>query len=630
MFVCVAMIQQVNTFLPYKWKKFMRIITSILACAVTASNLRRLIIDGQFDDLSSYPHSVALMICRAPTKANPNYVCGIHCSGSLIAPNAVVTAAHCVRDPQPAYDGESLYIDFDMFYVLAGSTDYDVVDWSSKSRLVKVKRAVHAGIGTNIRFPLDGDVALLELEECVEPIPDQIGYVKVATVKTEPANDNCQSITVSGFGQISNAPDPVRDDDGRRRIVTDVLQTHAVCRDAYVASIYGWTNPNQGTAQPVDYETVTPEQFLCTGGSSLRSVCYGDSGGGYVGPLNDGLQVVGVVSFGIGDFCTTSPDYSSRLSFRAKWILDQLKSGFSMCPSWGDSWEKSFASWPVPQAENFSDIYKSSRCPSLWQCLDGKKCIDHSLVCNKQSDCEDGSDEDSDYCATSPAYNERRAIKAAEADVFESRRSGHYLTKEFEEILQRKSEWVSLSAEKLVKFSQMEGSGTSSGIVITGVIRAAAKAVRPTPKSTSDGSVDNGAGWPTRYSGTPNSCGQAMIAYQAALLDAKTQDTRDDHWNPTMLSHACIDVGICAGDRSRQDIYDAESVCDSLKSFLNWNITALDYANNFNQRFDASCRSPSPPGFDPKQDGNVNTPKSVELTITGVLFALSIVGLVAF
>ncbi len=590
-------------------------------------HVRRLIIDGQFDNLSSHPHSVALMLCNAPTKFNPNYVCGIHCSGSLIAPNVVVSAAHCVRNPEPTYDDTALYVDFDRFYVLAGSTDYDVVDWSTKSRLVKVKQAVHAGIGTNIRFPMDGDVAVLELDECIEPIQDQIGYVKVATTLTEPANDNCQSITVSGFGQISNAPDIIRDDDGRRRTDQDVIQTHSVCRDAYVAGVYGWTNPNQGVADQAVSETVIPEMFLCTGGSTLHSVCFGDSGGGYVVPLDsNGMQVVGVVSFGIGEFCTTSPDYSSRLSFRAQWMLDELQSKFSTCPSWGTSWEKSFASWPLPEITNLSDIYKSSRCPSKWQCLDGSKCIDKSLVCNNKADCDDGSDEDSTYCATSSGNSNRVAVLSGK-----SKSRGDYLSQEFEDLLRTRSDWIKTSGEKLVRAFQDAQSGTP-GVVISGIIPAAAKAMRPLPKAAKDavGGGNNG-GWPTSYAGTPTGCEVSLESYKTALFDAKAQDTRDDKWDATVLSRACIDMNVCTGGlKFSQDFSDANSVCNSLKSFLNWNITAVDYASNFNDRFGAACQNPSPAGFDPREDATTNTPKSVELTVTGVLFAASVVVMIAF
>jgi hypothetical protein len=247
-----------------------RIFASILGYQVASTPVRRLILDGNIDSLSAHPYAVALMICEAPSDSQANYVCGILCSGSLIAPNVVVSAAHCVMGENPSFTLLSSQVNVGDLYILAGSTDYDFSDRSSGSRLVKVKQGRHPGYYTNIRFPRDGDVLLIELEECIEPIDDQISYVKVATVVTEPANDNCQSITVSGFGQISNAPDVIKDDDGRRRSITDTIHSHSVCREAYVAAKYGWTEANQGSADDKISQTVIPEMFLCPLGMLWR------------------------------------------------------------------------------------------------------------------------------------------------------------------------------------------------------------------------------------------------------------------------------------------------------------------------------------------------------------------------
>ena len=560
-----------------------RILSWILGYPVAAAPARRLIIDGNLDNLPAQTHAVALLVCQTPNDLSSNYICGTFCSGTLISPNVVVSAGHCLKGPRPSYDDGSIDLDTSDLFVLAGSTDYDMNDWSSKSRLVKVKQGVHAGYATNIRFPMDGDLALLELEDCIEAIQGQIAYARIATILTEPANDNCQSMTVSGFGQISNAPEPIRDADGRRRVITDIAHTHSVCRDAYVEAHHRLGSSPDEILQ----DTVIPEMFFCTGGSSLHSVCYGDSGGGYVAPLEEDIvQLVGVVSFGVGDFCTTSPDYSLRLSFHAQWILDQLESGFSTCPSWNGSWEKSFASWPLPEITQFSDVYLSSRCPTEWQCQDGRGCIDLSRVCDNQPDCEDGSDEDIDYCSASPAFSNR-------IDTVDAK---NHLRKDLDDLVQKNSDWIETSAEKLSIGSQ----STSPGVIIVGVLPGPSRSVRMLGKSA-DTPPSNNIGWPkSTYSGTPTDCDSALQTYTDALADAKAQDTRDDKWDASSLAEACIDLEVCnESTEVGQEFNDAEEVCSSLKSFLEWNVTVVDYAESFNERFDATCRDPKPNGFDP-------------------------------
>jgi hypothetical protein len=84
-------------------------------------------------------------------------------------------------------------------FVLVGSKSYQSVDWSSGASFVGVKRVVFGQYGTNIYYPFDGDIALLELTDCVEDaIP-----AKIATKATEPNTDECPVVTTDEFGHVS-------------------------------------------------------------------------------------------------------------------------------------------------------------------------------------------------------------------------------------------------------------------------------------------------------------------------------------------------------------------------------------------------------------------------------------------
>ena len=572
-----------------------------------ADNVRRLIIDGVIEDVNSDPFSVVMMYCRTRSDGSPS-VCGLMCTGSLIAPNVVLTAAHCTRSTGMPYKDPTLDIDFASTFILMGSSDYDGADWSANSRIVRVKKAVTGGYGENVRNPFDGDVALLELDECVSELPGVIETAKVATRDTEPAGGQCKDMTIVGYGMVSNAPDVINDADGKRRHIQDVLHSYSTCRDAFVAASMGWTTADQGSAPADVVMSVLPETNICTGGASVQSVCYGDSGGPTVADISGSSkkQVIGVTSFGFGAVCTLSPDYATRIAFRAPWIESVLETEYATCPGW--SVQDSFASWPLPTWTDLSTEYVSSRCVAgQWQCLSGQ-CIAAATVCNGASDCSDGSDEKSDYCSYVNAGGARRLSPASNA-----------LDDELAALIAAKESKASVNVVHVEK----EGvnrfkSAAAMGFTIAGIMKS--RALRP--KSSGkfwDGSV------PASAKGAACSAAAGSVQTQTTL--AQQANTIDDQWDPRPLNAACEQLIGCSGDPSSYS--DENDFCNKFIEYVVANASLADYANNFGARFNAACPQDvtyprdgvSPSAADPSGSTTTTVSGAAGLTLLFAVFA---------
>lgn len=211
------------------------------------------------------PYQAALV-----TAVNNNaYICG----GSLIAPNWILTAAHCINEGSTQSQ------------VRLGSTNINSMPYQE----IALQRIAHEMYNPNT---FENDVALFRIPtpptnlnlSLVELAPQTIGALTNETVRA------------SGFGFVTN----------RGPISPDLLKVNLralsndECRSLFPSGIQ-------------IYDTTLCAYWLMREG---EAVCSGDSGG----PLVFNNVQVGLVSFGLASGCTNGPQAFSRVSEYRDWF----------------------------------------------------------------------------------------------------------------------------------------------------------------------------------------------------------------------------------------------------------------------------------------------------------------------
>lgn len=188
------------------------------------------------------------------------------CGGALVAPDKVVTAAHCTRSRTVLGDRDRLPADLT---AVAGRADLD----TDAGRAVGVTAVWRHPSFTEVAA--GHDVATLTL---ATPLPYR--PITLAAAAPGPA-------TVHGWGRTGELSPPSR----RLREVDVPIRTDAEC----AAAIPGYQ----------------PDGMLCAGyPEGGKDACEGDSGG----PLTAAGRLVGLVSYGRGCARPGEPGVYTRLS----------------------------------------------------------------------------------------------------------------------------------------------------------------------------------------------------------------------------------------------------------------------------------------------------------------------------
>lgn len=262
-------------------KKLTKVLFTVLSTSIIASSLQALplkysqnksnkIVGGVVSDITKHPYIVSLQNAR-----------GHYCGGSLIAPNFVLSAGHCVDFIAPK----------DMKIVIGSQTNSAS---ASTAEVHKVVRVVTHPEFVNTWSEISHDYAVIELETASVHTPvDMIDLTESAFDLAVDGNS-----IVMGWGTLREGGSLAT----TLMEVTVPLVTTEECLSAYPGEIN--------------------DSMICAGlKEGGKDSCQGDSGGPLVVTNADNVEVlVGVVSWGAG--CARPKKYGvySDVAFARDWI----------------------------------------------------------------------------------------------------------------------------------------------------------------------------------------------------------------------------------------------------------------------------------------------------------------------
>lgn len=246
-------------------------IIGILISSLSFANGNTRIVGGNDTNTGKWPFAVILM-------ADGALVCG----GSLVAPNWVLTAAHCIAENPDE--------------VILGRTDLTT---NEGERIGIIKTIVHPEYDSLI---VDNDIALIELN--TSSVKKPISLVTPADMKNIESSSGL--LTVIGWGLLFE-DNPV---------ISDILQevnvkfiARTICNGA------DWYNGE-----------VTSNQFCAGLEQGGKDSCSGDSGGPiFIGSNSGSALQAGIVSWGSGCAREKSPGVYTRIANYNGWIEDNIQ-----------------------------------------------------------------------------------------------------------------------------------------------------------------------------------------------------------------------------------------------------------------------------------------------------------------
>lgn len=246
--------------------------------------------------LQSNLNGVAAISVTEEESILQNAVCG----ASFIGDKWLITAAHCL-------------VDANLTYLKVNVGEYDLS--TTPETLSEIKQ-VYIHPEYDVGEAYENDIALIELTQPLEQA--SIPLIDYAT--SEQLSVEGSLATVIGWGnQVAYGPD----DDVPGNSQPDILRQADVyllnteqCRDKLVEAYFDYQAVQYSTNQVGIAETMLCSNYPGGGSGS----CQGDSGGPLIVETNEGLQQIGIVSYGIGCGEPLFPDVYTKVASYHEWI----------------------------------------------------------------------------------------------------------------------------------------------------------------------------------------------------------------------------------------------------------------------------------------------------------------------
>ncbi len=247
------------------------------------TRVRPRIVGGENAEIKDTPWQVSIVAGESTSNLSGHF-----CGGSLIKPNWVLTAAHCVnRGTMP-----------DQIDIISGTDDLESGGKRSSVKQVIIHERYNANTNNN-------DIALLKLSKRVR-VSSVRAPIRLITAEEEKSKVKAgELVLISGWGYTK--------ENGK---VSSKLQR------ATVPVVDRVTCNAQGS-----YDGAITDNMLCAGHQEGGvDSCQGDSGGPLAVKVNNDVHALaGVVSWGEGCAREDKPGVYARVSKYVKWINDHTK-----------------------------------------------------------------------------------------------------------------------------------------------------------------------------------------------------------------------------------------------------------------------------------------------------------------
>ncbi|KAM7347486.1 trypsin eta-like [Cochliomyia hominivorax] len=251
---------------------------SFLSLKVQAAKLDSRIINGEEVKWNNTRYQVSI---RLESLDRFIYGIGHLCGGSIIADNAILTAAHCIWNPS-----SNSFYSANNFSIVLGNLDRTLKNYNSLK--FKVKNIITGPTFNYNNFK--NDLAIMFLNQS---IPNSFLAAEVIDLNNKPVIEEGKKCIVTGWGLTENQTFT------RKLMFLEVpIINRTTCSLNYGA------------------ETIL-DGMLCAGYMNGRGdACTGDSGG----PLVCDNKLVGIVSFGLGCAMKGYPGVYTNVAYYLDWI----------------------------------------------------------------------------------------------------------------------------------------------------------------------------------------------------------------------------------------------------------------------------------------------------------------------